>query len=477
MTTQGMMGRSLSEKVSPERRSFDPLWRNLLVIAPLFLVNAAGAAGNALFFVILILMTLKSSEGTVKALSLMYLAMVGNTALVTTGTPVFSLGKYLFLLACSMRFFLSLRQVGVSPFSHRVTLPLLMFSLVSLMLAVEGGYYVPISVLKLVSFTVGMLAIWLGAEAMRYRAHRLDSWFIAMILFIAVIGVLAYAAGLGYNAKLDVAFGTRFFNGPFYHPNTLGPAAGLIVLYLLSYGVLTRYTNRRLVMFLIPVFLWFSFMSSSRTSILAIALAFIIAMMTMVFMHKAALKKMLRVLRLGMIVGAVLIFTALMAELAIPGSVVDPVLDFLIKSSDAQQQFSTEAILASRASKIEDMLVNIWENPWTGIGFGTSTDPGFVYRATLLSAPVEKGNIVLAVVEETGAIGVVFFVVFLLAMGLYCIETGNIPGLMIFAGLFSLNLTEATMFAFGGPGGFFWIWVLAGLILGKATESGQSHLP
>jgi len=132
---------------------------------------------------------------------------------------------------------------------------------------------------------------------------------------------------------------------------------------------------------------------------------------------------------------------------------------------------NSQTLLYSRQVLIEMMWQNIVEQPWTGIGFGTSTDPAFVYRAGLLSAPTEKGIMPLALLEETGIIGTAFFTLLIVAILAYSVESNNVPGLMGFAGIIGVNLAEANFFSFGGQGGFFWIWVMACFILNDATRT------
>ena len=111
--------------------------QHLKTIVPLFVFNTAGSPGNLLFF--MVLMSAKSSVHTIKALSLMYLVLVGNVALVSTGSMIFTLGKFFFLLLCCGRLIYSLRRQGISPLRHKMMLPLIVFTSVSLPLAIQGG--------------------------------------------------------------------------------------------------------------------------------------------------------------------------------------------------------------------------------------------------------------------------------------------------------------------------------------------------
>ncbi len=70
-----------------------------------------------------------------------------------------------------------------------------------------------------------------------------------------------------------------------------------------------------------------------------------------------------------------------------------------------------EAYDLSRGSLIDEMWQNITEHPLAGIGFGIGSDPSEmeierdpVFRLPI-GAPIEKGVLPIAVVEELGIIG------------------------------------------------------------------------
>lgn len=451
---------------------------NVAVIAPLFFVNYFGTTGNAAFFLALVLMMAKSTEHAVRALSLMYLVIVGNVALVDTSSTLFSAGKFLFLCLVAARLFYSLRLQG--RMLHRIPVvgSLLLFCLVALLLALEGGYFAQVSALKLLSFLTGMVCVLASVEAMRHRRHGLNGWFLSIAIFVMLIGLVTWAAGLGFNSKTDLTYFNRFLNGPFYHPQTLGPASALIVLWLVGFGTLTRHRLRFVALPMIAVFLVFLYMSSARTSLLAIGLAMVVSVLLLAFMRGKALRQMLRLARHALLAGSAIGFVLTMVELIRPGTIVEPVLEFVLKRNSADLQLQAEVILYSRQSLIEMMTENIEQNPWTGIGFGTSTHSAFVNNASLLRATTEKGVLPIAIVEETGYIGALFFLVFLLSAFVYLIRSGNILGVVGLSAMLGINMAEMNFFSFGGHGGFFWAWVMALMLmrLDTTTLSAPSRL-
>jgi hypothetical protein len=453
----------------------DTGWSGLLqtagLIMGLFLLNAPGLPGNALFFLILLVMMARSSEWTVKAMSLLFLVQVGSAALVSTGNFLFSAGKFGMLLLICLRLAYSLELQGRSVLRHPIMASLLMFVLVSLLLAIEGGYYTAISALKLLTFSIGILSVFLAVEVMKRREHSLDQWFLAMTLVVAVLGILTWVLGIGYVQR----GWSRLFYGPFFHSQTLGPACAMMVLYLTMYGVLTRHKYRTLALLLVPILLFMVYLSAARTALLALAMAVLVVGLVAVFLRRSGRRKALRYLSIGGAISGAAALMILLAELAQPGIVLDGVGDFLTKGR--ADVVTADSITSSRQGQIDRMVGNILENPWTGIGFGTCTRLHFIENATLISAPTEKGILALAVVEETGIIGTVFFVVFLGTVFSHLIRQQNVTGLVGLAALLGINFAEMTFFSFGGSGGIYWTWAMACMILNTAAQEPRQGAP
>ena len=145
-------------------------------------------------------------------------------------------------------------------------------------------------------------------------------------------------------------------------------------------------------------------------------------------------------------------------------SVLKGVVSFLLKYGD-QEALSWTSLFRTRMPLMEFMMANAKTSLLTGIGFGTSYDPKFVQAATWYSAPTEKGFIPLAVLEETGLSGSLFFWSFIVLFVIYLIRERNISGFGIFVTFMSANMGEMVFFSFGGAGGMCWFVVAAGLVL------------
>ena len=113
------------------------------------------------------------------------------------------------------------------------------------------------------------------------------------------------------------------------------------------------------------------------------------------------------------------------------------------------------------------------DQPLMGIGFGTSLDPYFIAKATLFSAPTEKGFLPTALLEEVGIFGALCFMIFLFAFFAHYWKARNIIALGMMVALLLLNFGEMMFFAMGGMGLYCWSMVGAGIALGdRVVERG-----
>jgi len=118
---------------------------------------------------------------------------------------------------------------------------------------------------------------------------------------------------------------------------------------------------------------------------------------------------------------------------------------------------------------------NFLESPLIGLGFEVSKAHYFEENVTLFYAPIEKGFLPLAVLEETGVIGPFFFLVFLVT---YMRSLGDelyMPGLAMFLTLLAVNCGESMFFALGGHGSFGWLLFTAGTQLGDRCVERIQH--
>jgi O-antigen ligase len=176
----------------------------------------------------------------------------------------------------------------------------------------------------------------------------------------------------------------------------------------------------------------------------------------------------------GLIAAVVLAFAY---DLATAQSLTRGIIAFAQKGK-ASDTLSVEDVIASRQGIIEQTWRNFLESPLIGIGFEVSKSDYFRENATLFNAPIEKGFLPAAVLEETGIIGTFFFVIFLAALIGHMVKTLNVPGLAMILTFLAVNCGESMFFSLGGHGAYGWLMMAAGMILGDRCVVRQSlHVP
>jgi hypothetical protein len=169
---------------------------------------------------------------------------------------------------------------------------------------------------------------------------------------------------------------------------------------------------------------------------------------------------------LGLVV--LLSFGLLIIELA-TGGVLSGVSHFALKGGHSSVG---EAFEASRGGLVSSELHNFTTSPWIGHGFGVfaegvATPDVKMFLGIPVSAPVEKGVLPTAVLEETGLLGFVCFayLIYTLVRGVWRRASHAVVAMLI-ACLF-VNLGEAILLSPGGMGLHIW------LLMGWCLRTGQ----
>ncbi len=458
-------------------------WQNILknglFIAFMVIVNKAGAPGNALFYLILCSMAMRSSEGALKALSLSVMVTTINPAFVSLST-VFAAGRMGILFLVAGRFMYDLSRSRTDFMRRGYVISFIGFCAVVAMLSVVNGYFVMVSLLKVLAFSVGAFAILVGAEVTRVGRSDITCWCYSFIAFCIILGGITLVTGVGYGTEQILSGGEGlFFKGPFFHSQTLGAIGALMLVYLVTLWIFSPYPYKWGTVALILGMLYMVYLTGSRTglitAILACAAIVGLGFMTTGTGHRQvrfAVSRM-QLIALAGIGGILMVF----AEVFSGGGISSKATGFLIKyAQHGYGGLSWDLLFATRMPLIEKSLEIFRGSPMTGIGFGTSLAPYFIANATWYTAPTEKGFLPTALLEETGLIGSSLFWVFIALFLIYLLRTRNVSGFGMFVAFLILNLGEMTFFSFGGAGGMCWMLVGAGLALGPrclTTQGGR----
>ncbi len=359
---------------------------------------------------------------------------------------------------------------------------LYVYLLIAILSSIEG--YCPIiSYLKVLNFFLFITGIYIGTKNINscpcdIRQVRCE---ILAVIFLLVYGSLATLAfpsvayfttmqsivkefGFSYADEVfqESAGGQHLFTGVTVHSQCLGPMLGCCFAWLLCDMLITerKFAPLHLALLLpIPIM---AYMTRSRLAFLV--LVFSVAFILLYCIPNARLVSRVRAHFSNAMLLIVILMIGTAVVLEIRGGTISK---WLRKTNDVAEDTRTltAAVTGSRQEKIAECLNDFHQNTLFGKGFqvDSTTQSRFESgRASIFSATIEKGLLPLMVLGETGILGAMAFVVFLIVFFVSCHERHYTATLTLFSVYLSTNLAEATFFSPAGSGGVQWIMMVVG---------------
>lgn len=441
------------------------LLSRLLIIAAILLRVASEPSANV-SYVVLAAYALLGRSHAVQALALSWLFSMLSPGIGAEATYA-AMGRYAVIAGAAT----SVLIRSMSPSTVRINKMVLATVLLGIGICVHALLFSSmkdISLLKAVSWTVAcstLIAAWSGLSAEARRSLERQIFYGLVVLMLVSLPLLV--SGPGYLRN-----GTGF-QGVLNHPQAFGPTMAVLAAWVMG-RILTNERPGYLLMGLFGICLVLIVLSEARTAGLALLLALLLAGGVI----QALTRKRL-----------VVLFPALKSRrlhlafaLALGGMLMAaPMLGGLLQDYIAKRGNTTniaDVYDRSRGRLIEQMWINIKQQPWTGIGFGIASDPASmeVSRDPLLGLPVgasiEKGVLPLAVLEELGipgALAVLAWIWMLIRRSIRGLSM--VPLALLFTALL-LNMGEMMLFSPGGMG------LLMLLLVGfAASERPPGQLP
>lgn len=318
-----------------------------------------------------------------------------------------------------------------------------------------------VSITKLIAWLVTALTLlgaWQRLSTSEQRKAFKELRYGLVTLCIISIPLLAVPS-IGYLRN------DHGFQGVLAHPQAFGPLVALAGALLLG-EVLAQQTPRWTVVGMLMLCPPLILASQSRGAGLALFCGIAAAFVTPLFSRTRA-----RVLVPGLyssrvIIGVLVSLAALVIAAPLMSSRIEA---FVSKGSGTADV--VEAMTASRGTLVDLMIANIEEQPWSGIGFGIASDPWSteIERDPVfglpLSAPIEKGVLPVAIVEELGVLGAALALCWILVAVRHSAAAGAAEFAVVITLLF-VNFGEAMLFSVGGMG-----MILLILLTGATSRS------
>lgn len=346
------------------------------------------------------------------------------------------------------------------------------------------GWNPKISFLKLFLFTVIFLA-YFGVANQAAQSRSLYGGIVraemlaVAIFFIAGSVALIPFPGIGQlrgDQFLDNPNATSLFMGMTSQSQALGPAVSALAVILLGDLLFSVRKPDKLYLALLLCCPILIYKTSSRTGMGSFLLG--LGYVVWLFMRARGIGARWRGKVMG--IATTMVFFCILVVVAVP-SVRNGAIRFALKWSGEgeRKELSTENVFSSRQGKIDQCLANFRRKPLIGNGFQVSEDMSYMSNkgGLILSAPIEKGVWIYAVLEEGGAIGFVLFAGFLL----FAVHTLAKRRCYIGAGCLFVcaltNLGEFTFFSMTYMGGFIWAMVFAGVAMDVQRIRQETFMP
>ena len=293
---------------------------------------------------------------------------------------------------------------------------------------------------------------------------------IALVPFPEISQLKAEDFELG---RVDLSNFTSLFTGMTNHSQCLGPVVSSISVIILGDLLFSIKKVDFLYILILLCCPYLIYLSSSRTGMSAFIVGQLFVLWIFMNARGVGARWKHKVMSISM---TALIFVLIL--FACMPAVQSKVARFAIKEAvEGKVQVSAEDIIRGRKALIDSALYNFSKSPLLGNGFQVSASmknlktEGFA----VLSAPIEKGVWITAVLEEGGIIGWIIFVIFLFACIIKSIKRRAYIGASCLFVCTMTNLGEFTFFSMSYSGGFSWAMVFVGLALDlrKMTDENQ----
>lgn len=452
---------------SISRTSAPSLLSSWVLLAPAIVMRISGTDLSYGAFALLVAHAARGCEQAIQALFLSWLFASLNEALFPPIGDV-ELIRILILIVAATRAGMDYFDKEQFIVKSGVTIPLVNFIGICFLNSIFVSELPSLSLLK--TFVFGILAfstVWIWTRSGALRAS-ITMWFFNSLKLIALLSAFLAPLGMGYERN---DFG---FQGILNQPQGFGIAMALLATW--QFGdmlIKQKYSVTEVAQLLI--FTGLLYMTASRTGMLAFALGMGGAALIAFFSHRRELRSALfeippsiRLMGVGSIIIVLIIF---LPEITYS-------VQMAIFKGEADSTIS-ENFSGSRGELIEASYESFKEHMIFGKGFALPTfyDEFSIRYESLfglpVSAPVEKGVLPVAVLEELGIVGGLFFVWLLYSLVRHVSRSRGFEMVALLICALAINLGEAVLFSAGGFG--LLVWLFIGMALAPSASPSTQY--
>ncbi len=414
----------------------------VVIISAIFFRLISTDSAN-ISFLIIAGFALLGLRHAVISLLLVFIFWSLNSGLAPTAS-FSTIGRFLVLFFAFLSVLIHSRCFSLVKFDKFILITIVMGLFIGLH-SLLFSQVIDVSLLKLSYWLVTFITFfgaWKGLSPKLYNKLYNDIYYLlVLVLLISTIFI---------NSPVGYLINGSGFQGVLSHPQTFGVYAAILGSFSVA-RLLSRMGNYNFDLFVFILSLFLILLSESRTALLSISTGYVMTFIIVQFFVPRHISQSVSVRKFRKVF-LVVVATSIISIL----SNIEYYDYFFSKSGATQTENIVDAYVESRGVLFIPMLKNINENSF-GIGFGIASSESMI-RITRdpvfnlpISAPIEKGNLYLAVLEELGLIGLLLFFAWLI-FSYFRVVKKNLFGLPVFFTILMLNFGESVLFSPGGVG-------------------------
>jgi hypothetical protein len=422
-------------------------WRLAVVFTIGIVALAASPAVGAVVLGGCVAAALIGPVQAVQALTVATLVAYGNPAIIKPA-PMDGVLLRLVLLAAILRLVPTMRGSDL-----RLVWPVWVFAIAEAFSSLHESLAVLISLMKVAELFCGVTAVLIAYNHVKpAQLAGLQRWLIT--LGLTVIGV----SGLTLLRPSVALGGDGGLQGLLNQPQALGIFMAPFAAWAITGVLLMRRRAARLELWIALLISALIVLSKARTAGFGAGVGVMVVMISRVIGHRrqgqATLGKPILVTCAACGVLAVLAATT--------GQVGKVFTDYAYKGSAGKAQNLNQAFYASRGGGAVGEWNDFLQKPLLGNGFGVYPDGQFPAGVTYfdgipISAPIEKGFLPTAILQEGGALGGVLLTLVIALLSRRAWRNTDLRWRAMFVACLAINAGECVFMSPGGIGMFDWL--------------------
>ncbi|CEP91037.1 Lipid A core-O-antigen ligase and related enzymes [[Clostridium] sordellii] len=407
-------------------------------ISIIILLNMIHPIISIIIYIGLIKYSIKGKVESLKALMISFTIYFLNPGIFKINTSIVSILRWIIFGVSIIILFNNSKKIN---FRKKWIFFFISWVMLTFIISILNSNLPLVSISKLFMFSLGFLSVNIGINE-TIKIYNWKKWIFSYCISLQYLSLFLIVLPVGYFIN------GSGFQGIINHPNAFGIIMTVIIsifIYLKTQDEFKCYNKLLNISIIISIIMILS--SKSRTSMMGTGITitiFIIVWIKNFLREKRISLKFMVWLTFFMTTGVIIVVLNY-------GAIKSEFKELIFKGN-------SENILYSSANVIKKQEKAIKNRPILGNGFGVEWDEDQEKSLMFsLSHTIEKRNLLLALISETGIIGTLMFTLFLIQYTGILIRNKLSYRDCLFVSTIMINFGEMVFFSGNGIGIFIWV--------------------